>query len=302
MQTIQADVVSTNAGGTKEIALTPDKYIEGFFSGIPTAEANVTPPPPPPPPPPGGGGVTLTNISVIPSEFNINLVVNTTTDRIIQIRNSGTDSVSVSVSQQNLDGRVSFSNNTIVIPAGQIVDLNVTFIALNEPGFFTGTINIGGKQVLVALNIKTNFLLFDSNIVVLNQNYLVPQGDQLRTRVTLIPLGNPQRTDVNLLFVIKDYSGKIYLTKSETVLVENLTGVNRDFDTGSLPLGDYIIGLQLTYPGGVAPSSAHFKITKAVGTIGKIILYLISLILLVLITILLILIWRRRRKKNEEAS
>lgn len=302
MQTVRADVVSINTGGTQEIVLSPDKYIEGFFSGIEENITNATNATPPSGGGGGGGGVA-SNISVIPSEFNINLIVNRQTSRIIQIRNLGTNTLSVPISQQNLQGRVSFENNgTVIVPAGQIVNLNVTFLALNESGFFTGIINVGGHQVLVAINVKTEFLLFDSNIVVLNENYIVPQGDQLKTRVTLIPLGDPERLDVNLLFVIKDYAGKIYLTKSETLLIENLTGINRDFDTGSLPLGDYIIGLELTYPGGVAPSSAHFQIIEKRGIVGRIILYLISLILLILILILLILIWRRRKKKKEEAS
>ena len=301
MQTVEADVVSINAGGTQEIAFTPDKYIEGFFSGT---EENLTSPGNGTNGTGGGGGWggTTTNVSVIPSEFNINLIVNTQTSRIIQIRNLGTTPITFTVSQQNLQGRVSFENNSITIPAFQTFNLNVTFFALDEPGFFTGIINIGGNPVLVAINVKTEFLLFDSNVVVLNENYLVPQGDELKTRVTLIPLGDPERLDVTLLFVIKDYSGKIYLTKSETLLIENLTGLNRDFDTGNLPLGDYIIGLELTYPGGVAPSSAHFQITQRRGLIERIILYLISLILLTMILILFIIIWRRKKKKEEENS
>jgi preprotein translocase subunit YajC len=178
--------------------------------------------------------------------------------------------------------------------------LKVIFLALGEPGIFTGVINVGGRTVLVALNVKTKLLLFDSNIIVLNKNYQVPQGDELKTRVTIIPLGDPERLDVGLFFTIRDYSGKIYLTKSETILVENLTELNRNFDTGALPLGNYVVGLELKYPDRVAPSSAHFEVIKGRTLVGRIILYIISLILLMLIIILLIIIWKRSKKKEKE--
>ena len=325
MQTAQADVVSVNAGGTQEIALTPDKYIEGFFTGVPVAGAvcgnsiiesgeqcddgntasgdgcsstcqteAVTPPPG------GGGAAPPANISLTPTNFNINMVVNTTTERTIKVTNLRTSSVTVAVSS-NLGNHLILENTSLTIPGGQSADLQVIFIALSEPGIFTGTINIGGRAVLVALNVKTQLLLFDSNIIVLNKDYQVPQGDELRTRVTIIPLGDPERLDVGLFFTIRDYSGKIYLTKSETMLVEELTELDRNFDTGALPLGKYVVGLELRYPNGVAPSRAHFEVIERRGIIGRIILYLISLILLVLIIILLILIWRRRKKEKENA-
>ncbi len=328
--TVSADVVSVNSGGNNEIVVA-DKYIEGFFSALnPLCGNGILEPEngeqcddgntaagdgcsaicqtevvvPPGGGGPGGGGVVVpvANITVSPTEFNINLAIDTTTQRTIKVTNTGANSLTVSVGQSTLGSHVILENITLTIPAGQTVDLKVIFVALSEPGIFTGTINIGGKTVLVSLNVKTKLLLFDSNIVVLNKNYQVDQGDELKTRVTLIPLGDPTRLDVNLLFTIRDYSGKIYLTKSETLLVDKLTELNRNFDTGTLTPGKYVVGLELRYPNGVAPSSAHFEVMekKGMNIISRIILYLVSLILLILIIILIILIWRRLRKKIEE--
>jgi len=155
---------------------------------------------------------------------------------------------------------------------------------------------------LVALNVREGILLFDSNIAVLNENFEVPQGRILRTLVTLIPTGDPARLDITLEFTIKDYSGKVYLTKTETLLIEEQMELNRNFDIGNLPLGDYVIALELVYPEGVAPSSAHFKVIERppVIVIGKIILFLIILILLIAITIIIILILRKLREKNKK--
>jgi len=76
-----------------------------------------------------------------------------------------------------------------------------------------------------------------------------------------------------------------------------------------LPLGKYIVGLELIYPNGVAPSSAHFEITTARSNtfFGKLVFFLINLILLVLVLIILLLIWRiwkqmRLEKKFKEKN
>jgi hypothetical protein len=197
---------------------------------------------------------------------------------------------------------VIIGDTTLTIQPGETVDLKVIFLALSDTGIFTGRILIGGKVVSVAINVKTKLLLFDSNIVVLNDNFEVRQGRDLETLVTLIPLGDPERLDVTLNFVIKDYRNQVYLTKSETLLVEELTELRRDFDTGGLPIGNYVVGLILVYPNGVAPSSAHFRVTPPISIFGRIVLFLIFLILIVLILILIVILWRRRKKKKEQAT
>lgn len=329
IQTISADVISLNAGGSQNIAITPDFYIEGFFSGdvvaavgpvcgnsivetgetcddgntdsgdgcSSTCQTEVVTPPG------GGGGVVVeVNLLVDPTEFNVKMAISTSREEIIKVTNLGTDTVTVTVRQQSLSRNLILGNTSLTIAPGETVNLDVIFVALTQTGIFTGKIFIGNEEVLITLNIRTKLILFDSNIVVLNENFQVPQKEKLKTLVTLVPLGDPERLDVTLDFVIKDYNNKIYLTKSETLLVEKQMKLNRDFDTGFLPLGDYIIGLELIYPNGVAPSSAHFQVTAPVGIFGKIVLYLISLILLLAISILIILIWRRKKKQEEEAQ
>ena len=67
-----------------------------------------------------------------------------------------------------------------------------------------------------------------------------------------------------------------------------LSNFKRNFDTGQLPLDKYIVGLELVYPGGVAPSSAHFEVVEKIILVGEIYLYLTTAILLILIIIELI--------------
>ena len=252
--------------------------------------------------PPTEGGV---NIRVDPTEIKRNMLVNSNIEESVGITNLRNTSANFSVSSSGFDPDliVNFWDTqtrrwvgsfTMFLSGGGIENLRIRFSAPNVTGNYSGNIIIDGKTVKVNITVQEKLLLFDSNIIVLNDNYLVPQGDKLRTSVTLIPLGDKERMDVTLNYIIKDYEGRIYLTRSETVLIENQVNFKRNFDTGILPLGQYIVGLELIYPNGVAPSSAHFEVTQGRQNtfFGKIVFFLINLILIVLILIILLIILR----------
>lgn len=326
---INADIISLNSGGGDGMIINPGGNIEGFFTGdiiavgavcgnsiIETGEqcddgntvsgdgCSSTCQTEVPSEDGGGGGAAVTqNIVVNPTEFNINLAVNTNVEEEIIVTNLGESSVNLSVFQENLQGMILLSDTFFELGIGESKIITVVFIALSQTGIFTGKIRIGNKAVLVSLNIRTKLLLFDSNIVVLNRNYLVKQGDKLETEVTLIPLGDPDRLDVRIDYVIKNFDNKTFLTHSETLLIEEEIKFRRDFDTGILPVGPYVVGLELIYPNGVAPSSASFEITeRSPFSFGKVLFYLIMLILIIAIIILIILIyrWYKRQKQNEQ--
>lgn len=325
---INADVISMPSGGSGNVIINPHEYIEGFFSGIPTPTvgpicgngvietgetcddgntvsgdgcSSTCQTEEEPSPGPGPVGALIT---VDPTAFNINLAVNTNVDRTITIKNIGSEATTISVSQQDLDQNVILPVTELTLNAGETKEITVTFVGTSQTGIYTGRIIIGGVSISVSLNVRTKLLLFDSNIVVLNENYQVEQGDKLRTQVTLIPMGEKERIDVTLNYVIKDYKGNTYLTKTETLLIDDKMEFKRNFGTGALPLGKYIVGLELVYPNGVAPSSAHFEIIEKVPVsfFGKIVFFLIILIIIILILIIILLIKRERDKKKQEVS
>lgn len=258
----------------------------------------------------GGGGSSSTvitpNISINPTEINVDLAVNTNKQYIINITNPRRSKVTLNISQNNLDGMVILNRTSLELRPKETKKLRIVFVALNKTGIFTGKIIIGNKEVLVSLNIKTKLLLFDSNIVVLNKDYKVEQGKKLETKISLIPMGDKNRLDVALNYVIENYNGKVYLTKSETVLVKNRMEFNREFDTGGLPVGEYIVGLELVYPKGVASSSAYFEVTKKESSFPPskrkplkiwFVIWVISLFIIVLIIIIYLI-----KKKSKRLS
>lgn len=334
MPLVQADVISVNSGGTGNVILNPDKYIEGFFFGEPGPAGPIcgnsvietgeqcddgntasgdgcsatcqteTVTPPTGGGGGGGGGAPTSNITVTPEEFNVDLAINTNIERTISVTNTGSNTQTISISQSNLNNNVILGNTSLTLAAGETKTFNVIFVGGSNPGVVSGTIFVGGQQVLVSLNIQSELLLFDSNIVVLNDDFEVEQGSDLKTLVTLIPFGNNPRLDVTLNFEIKDYQGNTYLTKSESILVTKQTDLRRNFDTGNIPLGDYVIALELIYPNGVAPSSAHFEVVEAkgLGLFGIIVLILILLILIILIIITIIQIKRRLDERKQQTG
>jgi cysteine-rich repeat protein len=338
------DILSFNSGGNKEVIITSNSYIEGFFSGdvqvlsscgngileIPYEQCDdgnyvsgdgcsstcATEEEETGGGSGGGGGVVISgqsSIKVEPLEINRFMLINSNIEENIGITNLNTvSSVNFSVYSSKFDPDliVNFWDNgnrkwvkslVMNIPDGEIEGLSIRFSAPNKAGIYNGTIIIDGKQINVILNVQENLTLFDSNIIVLNKEYFVPQGDKLRTSVTLIPLGDKGRMDVTLNYIIKDYDNKIYLTRSETVLVEEQVNFRRDFDTGFLPTGKYVLGLELIYPNGVAPSSAHFEVIQRIPTtfFGRIVFFLVNSILIVLILLIFMIIFKLWKQIRE---
>jgi len=342
--TLGADVISINSGGSNELVINPDTYIEGFFSCIPytcsvlgygcgtwsdgcggtldcgtcasgyTCTSGVCIAKGGGGGGGGGGGELPPNyVLITPAMINLSLTYNpeiSTSQRVVQkihIQNVGYPSLTFSVTTSNLTGMVFPQSNSVTVNTDQTAELIVDIVSPLQDGNFLGNIILesnttGKRNIPVFIHVTSNPFWFDSNIVVLNKDYLVEQGDKLETQVTLIPMGDPTRLDVTLNYVIKDYKNKIYLTQKETLLVEKQMNFKRDFDTGILPIGKYIVGLELVYPGGIAPSSAHFEVIEKVplSFFGKVIYFLIIMILLVLIIIIALLI--RRFAKQRKAQ
>lgn len=337
---LKADVVSVNSGGDNGIVINSNNYIEGFFSCVPTTCAKLgyncdswndgcaktlncgtcssgytctsgvctgtgggaggggA----------GGGGIggVTPGIVITPSSINLTLSFNNQTHmsqritQIIYITNNGDSSQTLPVSQTGLSSVAILNADSIIVASKKTVELKVDFVAPLQQEDINGQIIIDGQAIPVFLHVTSNPLWFDSNIVILNKDYKVSRGGTLKTSVELIPQGEKSRLDVTLNYVIKDSSGKIYLTKSETVLVENKMDFERDFGTGMLPISNYIITLDLVYPGGVAPSSAYFEVVPmtAGNLLGVILFFLILLIIIVTIIIVIILIRRKRRENH----
>jgi hypothetical protein len=215
----------------------------------------------------GGGGSTIipkTDLEVDTEVIELELVLESTKERYVKITNNGAEVESGTIELEALGENVILDETSFTLSSGESKDLKITFLAGKETGIYAGKIKIKDKVILVSINVRTKALLFDSAIAVINGDKKVNKGEEeLRTQITLIPMGEDPRLDVTLNYVIKDFSGKIYLQESETILVDAQKSFNKNFFVKNLEVGDYLVGLEVIYPNGVATASSQFKVVES---------------------------------------
>ncbi len=116
---------------------------------------------------------------------------------------------------------------------------------------------------MVIVNIKEEDSLFDAKIEIPGNFNRIGEGESLPTVVTMLPMGKETRMDISVTYVVKDFDGNVYLTETETFLVDTNRVFKKDFDTSELPEGDYLVEMNVVYPNGNAVSSAHFKVRRS---------------------------------------
>jgi len=252
----------------------------------------------------GGAAVSVPGISIDVSNINMDLVLNSNKERIIRVTNTGEVATVVNLGQIGLSGIAIIEGGGFTLAPGESRDVRILFIALSETGIYTGKIFIAGKAILVSINMRSKQLLFDALVVVPDDEKLIKLGDRLDVQITLIPMGDDPRVDVTLNYLIKDFDGKIYVQESETILIEKQESFQKEFFTEGLPVGNYIVGLELVYPNGVATSSSHFEIVKEKPLFGPfsglstVLIFLIIGVVVLVVLIIMFMVRYKKRKKN----
>ncbi len=127
-------------------------------------------------------------------------------------------------------------------------------------------------------------------------------GDKLGVRVTLIPNNGDSEVLVN--YLVKDTSGNIFVQESETIMIGKEESLRKRLSTENLPVGNYIVGMELVYPRGIAVSSSSFEIVSRsprfnlFGGLGLVLLGLIVGIVIVVILIIFYITAGRKRLKR----
>ena len=243
------------------------------------------------------------DVKVDVSEMNIDMLQNSFAERYVKLTNIGDKEKTFKIEKFGIDKFVVLEGQEVSLAPGETKDIKVIFTSKNETGIFTGQLLFGGKIILVAINVKSKPLLFDAMISIPDKQKEIVQGDKLKAQITLLPMGDDVREDATLNYIIKDYGGNIFLTESETVLVQGQKNFEKEFYTNALPEGNYVVGLEVRYPNGVATASANFKVTSRLekatnlATLGLIILIvLISGIIIIYVMELFIARYKKLHK------
>ena len=194
------------------------------------------------------------------------LVVNRLEFNTLKISNDGDSNETFSLSVEELEDLIVFEEDTLAINPGESRNVEFEVTAPREPGIYTGKILVisGSKteEILVVINVKTEKSLFDITIIIPQVMKSMNPGSDLEAQITLLEMGLLEEIDVTLNYIIKDFSGNLLLTESETIAVYDQKVLQKEFETSSLPLGDYVLGVELIYPDGVAVASSQFKVQE----------------------------------------
>ena len=236
------------------------------------------------------------------NDIHLDLVINSNKRRSIKVTNTGNKEGEIKISKSGLDEMVVFDQESLVLAPGESKDVGILFLSYNQTGVYTGKLFIGDKEILVALDISSQELLFDVMIVVPDSNKRIKLGNTLESQVSLIPMGENPRLDVTANYIIKDFNGKIYSYESETFLIEGQKTFKKEFSTSSLIIGNYIVALELVYPNGVATSSSTFEVVTETSSKLKIVIKLLIFFVVILGLLVVFAMIRYKKHKTQKVG
>ncbi len=218
----------------------------------------------------GGGGVAESlGFSVNPESYSKTIVLNRTDYGGIFITNEESVERAYDINIEVLEGILIFDKTSVTIPPGKTKNVGFRIYAPSNPGIYTGKIIVtaGSKkaEVLVTINVRTEKSLYDVLLSIPKSMRTLLIGRTLKAQVDLLQMGLKEKMDVVIKYFIKGFDGKIYLSESETIMVYEKKSFEREFHTQDIAPGDYILGVEVIYPSGVAVASSQFKIVEKLG-------------------------------------
>lgn len=257
----------------------------------------------------GGGGSSVSTIvrqvsdlEVIPDSFGLSSVAGRQSEAKLSIRNAGGKILSIDVGSSNLPGILEFGESQFALNPGEIKISTMRITAPSEAGIYTGKIILTSEgkrfEVPFVINVNSEFSLFDVSVDIADQYKIIKKGQNVRGQITLLQAGLREEADVKIGYTIKDFEGNVYSAVSETIAVLGEKSYEYVFKTSNLPEGDYIIGVEVIYSGGVAAASHQFKVTSALFENTDIVILTIEAIIIISMLIMLVIIARGYKTKK----
>ena len=266
----------------------------------------------------GGSGAVISTqesqgtIIIAPDEMTINVISGVLGQRVIFITNNLDKSISLSLSVEKLGGIVSFDSAVLNVPSQGEEKVNINILA-DKSEILVGTIIIKSgnsviKTIPIIINVKSENFLFDSSLTLSRAYRTIERGNNLQIQVDLQQVGRDEKVDVIANYIIKDFEGNVYLEDSETFFVEGGKSFTKNLDTFDLPQGDYVVGLEIVYPGAFATSSTRFTVVEEEGFINSLLSSPVfegdsGLIIIIvggtaLVILVVVIIWALRRGRK----
>ncbi len=249
----------------------------------------------------GGGIQTQPSFLIDNENFNVRLVSGESESRQVNILNNGVIPIKLSIDVTGIDKHIFFNSTSIIILPGESFPLIFTLNA-PEPGVYAGKVILSyqgiEKEIFILFNVISEGVLFDATVTIPELYRVLKVGQRLPVLIELLEVGGESGVDVTMEYVIKDFEGNTKYSESETFYVLGAKSYNKKFSTAGLDPDDYILGIELSYPGGFATSSAHFRITEAPVISLQTWIALGGLIIAIIVITILVLFYRRKSLDN----
>lgn len=215
----------------------------------------------------GGGGIVPTprNFKVSPTELNIILFSGRKETYEIEIENLEDRNVTFNIDISGISQYISLGETKVVVGGNGKLKIPLV-VSAPESGIYAGRIIISSgitkKEVFVILNVRSSDALFDVSLTISNAYKIFGLGQNLKTFISLLQVGEAEQVDVTVTYLIKDFEGVVLFTETETFSVYKSKSFVKEFPSSTLPSGEYIAGIDVQYPEGFATSSSHFSVVE----------------------------------------
>jgi len=209
--------------------------------------------------------ISTLDLSAVPESLNLPATVGIQTSAKLSLINSGNKELILNWSVVALDDMINFDENKFTLNPGETRILEF-FVMPNKSGIHSGKFVFADEsgifEVPIILNTNSELTLFDIKLDISEDMRVIFTGERVVAQISLIQMGLQSDVDVAMNYVIKDFSGRTYLTQTETIKANKEKSYSHVFETGELPPGDYIVGSEVIYAGGVATASSQFRVAS----------------------------------------
>jgi hypothetical protein len=261
----------------------------------------------------GGGGAGFLfpkeDFSVSATTITTKLALGDEEVYLITLKNTGRTNLTIPIQLESLSKYITIPKKEIFLEINDETSIEIGIIA-KDVGSFIGQLFMGPsnlqKTIPIILEFISDLVLFDVKMDITREFSEVEAGSDLKTQITLLNVGAPEKVDVFVTYFIKDLRGNIIYEETETfaVLEQISYQKNLPLHESMLP-GNYVAIAEVKYADSFAVSSQLFrvvepraKIVKELFTKNISLLTLISIVIVISISFLSYKLYSKKRKRK----
>ena len=244
----------------------------------------------------GGGGIfgflfpKATSFSLDATEIKISAIPGEVITKNIRITNKLNQSLSISLSQENLDYFLIIKENQINLGPRESKDISLDFVVRERtsPDMYLGKLiltddnNHEKTELLTVIEVQSQGALLDVNAEIQPEYLMVSPNNDVLAKISLLNIKNDgQKRDILVEYSIRNENGESILEDKETVSIETQTSWIKRFKIPSgTAYGKYVLYVKTTtQEGKVASATDTFDVVAP--ETAKIYILIITLTIIV---------------------